>query len=80
MPRTPPIRGPVARAAFSIPEFCEAHRISVRAYFKMKAEGWGPSEMHIGRRVAISFEAAAAWRREREAASTPQPIPRVIAE
>jgi len=68
--KTPPVRGPpVARAAFSIPEFCEAHRISVRAYFKMKAEGWGPSELHVGRRVLISFEAAARWRAEREAAA-----------
>jgi hypothetical protein len=57
------------RAAYSIREFCEAHRISVRAYFKMKAEGWGPTEMRIGKRVVISLEAAARWRAEREAAA-----------
>src|SRR5262245_52008950 len=62
MPRGPP----PPRAAFTVPEFCEAHRISVAKYYEMKKEGWGPVEMEVGRRRLISYEAASVWRRERE--------------
>ena len=55
--------------AFTIKEFCEAHRISQAFYYVMKNEGWGPAEMHAGHRVLISHEAAAEWRRLREAAA-----------
>jgi hypothetical protein len=58
---------PPARAAFTVPEFCEAHRISQAKYYEMKKDGWGPVEMEVGRRRLISFEAAAEWRRKREA-------------
>jgi hypothetical protein len=60
-------RGPSPRAAFTVAEFCEAHRISQAKYYEMKKEGWGPVEMGVGRRRLISYEAASAWRREREA-------------
>jgi hypothetical protein len=63
MPRGPP----QPRAAFTIPEFCKAHRFSEAKYYEMKKEGWGPVEMKVGRRRLISFEAAAEWRRKREA-------------
>jgi hypothetical protein len=33
----------------------------------MKAAGQGPAEMDVGRRRTISVEAAAKWRRKREA-------------
>jgi hypothetical protein len=59
-------RGPPPRAAFTVPEFCEAHRISPAKYYEMKREGWGPAEMSVGRRRLISYEAASVWRRERE--------------
>jgi hypothetical protein len=62
MPRGPP----PGRAAFTVPEFCEAHRISQAKYYEMKKEGWGPVEMELGRRRLISYEAASLWRRERE--------------
>jgi hypothetical protein len=63
------VRGPpVARAVYSIREFCRAHGISEAMYFKLKSQGLGPREMEVGSRRFISFEAAAAWRREREAA------------
>ena len=62
MPRGPP----PPRAAFTVAEFCEAHRISQAKYYEMKKEGWGPVEMEVGRRRLISFEAASVWRRERE--------------
>jgi hypothetical protein len=54
-------------AAFSIREFCAAHRISQSMYFKLRNMGLGPREMMVGSRKIISIEAAAAWRRAREA-------------
>lgn len=61
---------PIEREAFTIREFCRAHRISEPLYFKMKKMGKGPREMHALGRVMISIEAAAEWRRAREEAST----------
>ena len=57
------------RDAFSIPEHCQRHGISVSFYHKEKAAGRGPREMRIGTRILISKEAAAEWRRECERAS-----------
>ena len=54
------IRGPPL--AFSIREFCLAHRISVPFYFRLKAQGLGPREMKLGARRIISAEAATEWR------------------
>jgi len=65
--RRPPIRGPPA--AYSIAEFCAAHRISQSMYFKLRNMGLGPREMAVGSRRLISQEAAAAWRKAREAAA-----------
>lgn len=59
----------VPRMAFTINEFCEAHRISPAMYFKLRAVGLGPREMRALRKVTISVEAAADWRRERESAT-----------
>jgi hypothetical protein len=60
---------PAAFGAYSIASFCQAHALSEAMYFKMRAIGLGPDEMEIGRRKAISIEAAAKWRAEREAAA-----------
>ena len=66
----PPIRCPaVPAAAYSIREFCAAHRLSESMYFKLRNQGLGPDEMSVGSRRIISFEAAERWRREREAAA-----------
>jgi hypothetical protein len=56
--------------AFSIGEFCRAHRISPAFYYELKNTGRGPVEMKIGTRRVISAEAAFDWRREREAGTT----------
>jgi hypothetical protein len=58
----------IARTAMTIPLFCAAHSISEGLYQKMRANGFGPREVRIGRRVLITSESAAKWRREREAA------------
>jgi hypothetical protein len=57
------------QAAFTIAEFCLAHRISQSMYFKMRAMGLGPREMSVGSRKLISQESAAEWRKAREAAA-----------
>jgi hypothetical protein len=51
------------RVAYSIPEFCKAHRISQAFFYELKRAGLGPREMVLGRRRIISCEAAADWRR-----------------
>ena len=69
----PVIRGqPIPRAAYSIPEFCEAFGIAIRTYFNLREEGKGPREMRLGRRVLITVESALAWARAREAVTAEQ--------
>jgi hypothetical protein len=53
--------------AFSITEFCKRHRISPQLFYKFRNQM--PVTFRVGTRVLISKEAAAAWRREREAAT-----------
>jgi len=52
--------------AMSVERFCRQHGLSVSFYYKLRGLGQTPREMHLGRRVLISQESAAAWRRERE--------------
>jgi hypothetical protein len=59
---------PIPISAFSIKTFCRSHGdISEAMFHKMCAAGEGPVVMAIGRRRAISIEAAAKWREQREA-------------
>jgi hypothetical protein len=55
--------------AYSIEEFCRRHGISPQLFYKLKPQGLMPPTFRLGARVLISKEAAAAWRREREAAT-----------
>jgi hypothetical protein len=54
-------------AAYSIREFCAAHRISESMYFKLREKGLGPREARALTKVLITQESAAEWRRQREA-------------
>jgi hypothetical protein len=56
-------------AAYTIAEFCTAHRISRSKLYQLWAAGAGPRMMKVGRKVLITNEAAAEWRRAREAAA-----------
>ena len=58
---------PVEIAAYSIDEFCTAHRLSKSLLFSLWRDGRGPRRMVMGRVVRITAEAAAEWRREIEA-------------
>jgi predicted DNA-binding transcriptional regulator AlpA len=58
--------------AFSILEFCRRHGLSRSAFYSALKANQGPKLMRVGSRVMISREAAAEWRRQREAA-TQQP-------
>lgn len=67
-----PARAKVAHAAFTIDEFCEAHRISRGALYGMWRAGTGPKFMLVGEidgKRIITNEAAAEWRHERQAAA-----------
>src|SRR5262245_28471776 len=69
-PRGPPKRHTDVVGAYSVPDFCRLHGGMSEAFFhKLVAEGHGPQLMKVGARTMISVEAAAAWRRAREAAS-----------
>jgi hypothetical protein len=57
---------PYQQFAFSMGEFCAAHRISTDYYLKLQRKGLGPVIMKVGGRTLISVEAAADWRRARE--------------
>jgi hypothetical protein len=57
------------RAAFTVSEFCAAHRISRTKLYELWAAGTGPRFFYIGVKKIITAEAAADWRRERELAS-----------
>jgi len=57
------------RMAFTIDEFAEAHRMSRGMVYKLWKAGIGPRWMNVGSKRIITDEAAAEWRRERQAAA-----------
>jgi Helix-turn-helix domain len=59
----------IDRAAYTIDEFCDAHRISRSRFYALLREGRGPRVMRIDSRIRISREAAVDWRRASEAAA-----------
>jgi hypothetical protein len=62
----PPIGEPVA---YTIREFCKAHRISESFYHKLKSQGLGPRESHALGKITITGESARDWRRQNETAA-----------
>jgi hypothetical protein len=63
-PRKKRDRGPPTHA-FTIAEFCDAHRLSRSAYYTLKKKD-RPREARVGSRVLITVEAATRWRKTRE--------------
>jgi hypothetical protein len=54
------------RDAYSIEEFCHRHGISHGHYYNLKRLGLGPREGRSRKRVLISVESAASWRKKIE--------------
>jgi len=54
--------------AYTISEFCVAHRISRATYYNLKKRNEGPDEAHVLGRIIITQESAASWRQARTAA------------
>jgi hypothetical protein len=52
----------VELAAYTIKEFCAAHRIHHDTYYRLQRAGCGPEIMKVGGKTLISVEAAKAWR------------------
>lgn len=52
--------------AFTVDEFCRAHRISRGSLYNAWTAGRGPRFMKVGHRRLISAEAAIDWRRAME--------------
>lgn len=65
----------VAIAAYTIPEFCVAHRISRAFYYLLRSRGLAPDEAELLGRKIITHEAAARWRKQRTTASKKTGIP-----
>jgi len=61
------------RAAYTIREFCDAHRISKSPYYNLRKQGLGPDEARVLDRVIITMEAAARWRKARERTTSRPP-------
>ena len=62
-------RKDVSPFAFTVPEFCAAHRISRALFYILARDGRAPAVIKAWRRTIISTEAAASWRARMEAAS-----------
>jgi predicted DNA-binding transcriptional regulator AlpA len=60
------------KQCYRIDEFCAAHGISRRTYYRLREEGTGPQEIHVGDHVLITAESAARWRAELDAAELVQ--------
>jgi hypothetical protein len=54
---------------FTVAEFCAAHCISRTRLYQEWKDGTGPRHFHSGTKILITREAAADWRRKREAAA-----------
>jgi len=59
--------GATTQDAFTVDQFCRRNSISRAFLYLLWQRGQGPRYMQLGTRRLISAEAAADWRREREA-------------
>lgn len=61
------------RVAFTVPEFCDAFRISRAHLYNLIGRGEGPVFFKAGRRTLIAREAGAQWARRMEARAAANP-------
>lgn len=57
------------RPTFTVPQFCDDHNISRTHFYELIKLGRGPRLLRVGRRVLITAEASADWRRAMELAT-----------
>jgi hypothetical protein len=50
------------RCAFTINEFCEAHRISRSKFYELRRTGLAPHITDLAGKQVITIESASAWR------------------
>lgn len=60
------IRMGLQKQSFSTREFCDLHDISRSFFYLLREKGEAPRLMKVGRRMLVSAEAAAEWRRDME--------------
>lgn len=65
-------QGNSTQPAYSVAEFCAAHRIGRTFFYELLKQRRAPRLMKLGRRVLISAEAAADWRAAMEQATDQQ--------
>jgi hypothetical protein len=53
----------VPAETLTIQEFCKSHRISMSYFYLLRDRGLAPKVMRLGRRILITKESAAEWRR-----------------
>jgi hypothetical protein len=61
-------RPPPGVLALTVAEFCRQHSVGISTYYRLQEKGEGPETMKVGGKRLVSIEAAARWRRSREAA------------
>jgi hypothetical protein len=60
-------------AAYTVSEFCDAHRISCSKRYQLWSADLGPRFIQIGTKKIVATEAAPNWRRAGEAADEALP-------
>jgi hypothetical protein len=56
---------PTTGGSMSINTFCQRNEFSRSFYYKLRRDGIGPAEIHVGSIVRISHEAERAWLKKR---------------
>jgi predicted DNA-binding transcriptional regulator AlpA len=67
-----------AKSTYTVAQFCEAHCIGRTHLYHLIKDGKGPRLMKLGRRILISAEAAADWRRQVESATAAEALGRSL--
>lgn len=62
----------MSTAAYSIAEFCQAHRVSRAFFYVLQKRGEGPAVMKVGKRTLVSEESAKDWRKRMESVAVLQ--------
>lgn len=62
------------QVAFTIPEFCKAHRICRATFYNLVRDGQAPQRMKVRGKVLIEAEAASEWRRAHRVPPVREPV------